>query len=79
MTVVGEDNAYFICRADGYPLPYYQWLYRRSDDDAWSAISGEQEGLLNINNASYNNEGQYRCKAINNEAPMVRGLAAGYS
>ena len=66
VTVVGEDNAYFICRADGYPLPYYQWLYRRSDDDAWSAISGEQEGLLNINNASYNNEGQYRCKAINN-------------
>ena len=66
VTAVKEDNAYFICKADGYPLPYYQWLYRRSDDNAWSAINGEREGLLNINNASYDNEGQYRCKAMNN-------------
>ena len=65
VAAVEEDNAYFICKADGYPLPYYQWLYRRSDDDAWSAINGEREGLLNINNASYDNKGQYRCKAMN--------------
>ena len=65
VAAVEEDNAYFICKADGYPLPYYQWLYRRSDDDAWSAINGEREGLLNINDTSYDNEGQYRCKAMN--------------
>ena len=65
VTIIGEDNGHFICRADGYPLPRYQWLYRRSDDDAWGPINGEREGLLNINNASYDNEGQYRCKAMN--------------
>ena len=65
VAAVKEDNAYFICKADGYPLPRYQWLYRRSDDDAWSVIDGKREGLLNINNASYDNEGQYHCKAMN--------------
>ena len=65
VAAIANDDAYFICKADGYPLPYYQWLYRRSDDNAWSAINDEREGLLNINNASYDNEGQYRCKAMN--------------
>lgn len=62
---VKNENVYFTCGADGYPLPKYQWMYRKSSDDIWTMVHDVNEKLLIINNISYADEGQYRCKAIN--------------
>ena len=62
---VANEDVYFTCGADGYPLPKYQWMYRKSSDDTWTMVDGVKEELLIINNISYADEGQYRCKAIN--------------
>ena len=67
ITVIDNDrnDAYFICQANAYPLPNYQWMYRRDNYSKWKDLHGETEGLLSISNVSYSNEGQYRCKAGN--------------
>lgn len=62
---VKNEDIYFTCGADGYPLPKYQWMYRKSSDDTWTMVHGVKEELLIINNISYANEGHYRCKAVN--------------
>ena len=67
ITVINNDrnDAYFICQANAYPLPNYQWSYRKDNYSKWKDLYGETEGLLSISNVSDSNEGQYRCKAGN--------------
>ena len=67
VTVINNDrnDAYFICQANAYPLPNYQWSYRKDNYSKWNDLYGETEGLLSISNVSDSNEGQYRCKAGN--------------
>ncbi|XP_019857851.1 PREDICTED: uncharacterized protein LOC109586118 isoform X1 [Amphimedon queenslandica] len=67
ITVINNDrnDAYFICQANAYPLPNYQWSYRRDNYSKWNDLDGETEGLLSISNISNSNEGQYRCQAEN--------------
>ena len=60
-----RNDAYFICQANAYPLPNYQWSYRKDNYSKWKDLYGETEGLLSISNVSDSNEGQYRCKAGN--------------
>ena len=67
ITVINNDrnDAYFICQANAYPLPNYQWSYRKDNYSKWKDLYGETEGLLSISNVSDSNEGQYRCRAGN--------------
>ncbi len=50
------------CKADGNPPPKYQWLQKLPTHEV--LVRGEGPQLL-IDNVTYDQQGEYVCKAIN--------------
>ncbi len=50
------------CRADGNPPPRYQWLQKLPTHEI--ILRGEGPQLI-IDNVTYDQQGEYVCKAIN--------------
>ena len=76
VSTIQYDDAYFICDVSAYPVPDYDWFFRPNAVTPWSIIQNENRSLLYITNATYANEGQYRCNSSNDFGSIVSQVAS---
>eukprot|EP00095_Tigriopus_kingsejongensis_P003892 maker-scaffold597_size128559-snap-gene-0.8 protein:Tk03892 transcript:maker-scaffold597_size128559-snap-gene-0.8-mRNA-1 annotation:"hypothetical protein DAPPUDRAFT_54063" len=58
-----NKQAVLSCEAEGNPAPRYQWLQKLPTQEVF--IRGSQKTLV-IENVTYNHQGEFVCKAMNN-------------
>ena len=75
VSTIQYNDAYFICDVSAYPVPVYDWFFRPNAVAPWSIIQNENRSLLYIKNATYANEGQYRCNSSNDFGSIVSQVA----
>ena len=75
VSTIQYNDAYFICDVSAYPVPVYDWFFRPNAVTPWSIIQNENRSLLYITNATYANEGQYRCNSSNDFGSIVSKVA----
>lgn len=66
VTYIGNVNgALFTCNATARPDPGWLWLYKKTVDEDWTEIQGEDTNELYISQPVKKNEGWYKCVAFN--------------